>query len=486
MTDTAQMQKLRACGRLETYSTARHHLGFYNNVGLAATYNSNHPISASLETVVFAALAKVIRKHPNLSAIPQNEAKSYPDVYFAKLSSIDLRTCVVFHEREFPVPKDGEADGELDQLLAEQHNCGFKVDHAGGMTPFWRLAILATTNDATSFTAVWIWHHALADGTSALLFHDTLRTALNALPSNLDLNISTTVASSETPLPPAFEDQHPMSLTWSRFFKAICTSFFPSVFHRRPSCFWTGNAIQTHATPLPRFKYRSFAISAAATKRLAQLSRKENVTVTATLQTLLAASLFANLPTADFDKVRIVGPMAMRALLKNVERDQMTNATTQYIFMHHRPNPPTTTTEGPSVLQYFTWDEARAVKRAITREAAKKGADNNVALLKYVLDMHALFTDDLGKARADSAELSNIGVYRPQVGEGEWNIGRMTFSQCANVTGCAFGVNVVTGGDGNASVGFCWCEGGVEEGLVGTVIEVLEEGIKDWLGMGKC
>jgi hypothetical protein len=23
-------------------------------------------------------------------------------------------------------------------------------------------------------------------------------------------------------------------------------------------------------------------------------------------------------------------------------------------------------------------------------------------------------------------------------------------------------------------------------GLVGTVIEVLEEGIKDWLGMGKC
>jgi hypothetical protein len=32
------LEKLRPCGRLEKYSTARHHLGYFNNVGLTAIY----------------------------------------------------------------------------------------------------------------------------------------------------------------------------------------------------------------------------------------------------------------------------------------------------------------------------------------------------------------------------------------------------------------------------------------------------------------
>jgi len=83
-----------------------------------------------------------------------------------------------------------------------------------------------------------------------------------------------------------------------------------------------------------------------------------------------------------------------------------------------------------------------------------------------------------------SAELSNIGVYKPK-SEGEWRIGRMTFSQCANPTAAALNVNVVTGGDGNASLNVSWCEGAVEEELVGRVMEGLKEGIVGLVEGGK-
>jgi hypothetical protein len=97
--------------------------------------------------------------------------------------------------------------------------------------------------------------------------------------------------------------------------------------------------------------------------------------------------------------------------------------------------------------------------------------------------MQSFFTGHQGKPRASSAELSNIGVYKPK-SEGIWQIGRMTFSQCANPTGGAFGVNVVTGGDGCASLNFCWCEDAMEEGLLEKVVEGIRDGVRDLVTRG--
>jgi hypothetical protein len=94
-----------------------------------------------------------------LTAIPLNEDKSHPDVYFARLPSINLKACVEFVERKKSFGDD-ERDVELDKVLQEQQNCNFK--DGLGTKPFWRLVILFAPGDRINFTATWIFHHALA------------------------------------------------------------------------------------------------------------------------------------------------------------------------------------------------------------------------------------------------------------------------------------------------------------------------------------
>lgn len=477
MADITKLEKLRPCGRLETYSTARHHLGFYKSVGLTATYTSSTVFSAPLESLVFQALRQVIAKHPNLSAIPVNEEKSYPDVYFARLPEIDLRTCVDFRERADAFPKDGEADADLDALLAEQHSRDYKDEV--GRKPFWRLVVVASASRPNEFSASWFFHHALADGMSTVLFHDSFLAALNSAAPEADVN--PVVKSPTSALVPAFEDLHPMPISWSFFLQAIGAAIFPSIFNKRPAKLWTGNPIPTGDEPVPKFNYRTLVLSAETTKKLAQASREEKTSVTAALQALLAASLFASLP-GEYEKVKIEGPISMRPFLDGVPEGQMTNAITNYAYLHQRLPP--TSTDGVAkaeadALRYFSWDEARAVKSAIQAQVAKNGRDNGVALLKYVSDMPKFFTDKLGKPRNLTAEISNIGVYKPKesANEGSWSIGRMTFSPTPDITYGAFGITVVTGGDGNAVISFSWLDGAVEKELLAEVIDKFQKGI---------
>lgn len=472
--DIGDLEKLRPCGRLETYSTARHHLGYYNNVGLTVTYNSSSQSSDALKDSIYAALKHVIAKHPVLGAVPVDEDKSYPDTSFVRLPFIDLSKCVEIRDRKSKTPSDGEVDAELDQLLAEQHARNFKDDL--GTKPFWRLIVLASTTDNDTFTATWTFHHALCDGASALIFHQTFLAGLN----NMETvpNADPIVKTPTTPLPPAFEDLHPMTISWPFFLNTIAKIILPSIFDSRPEKLWTGNPVPTKIPSPPQFDFRTLILSANTTKLLAQASRKENVSVTCTLESLLAASLFKYLPPSQFDKIKFSNPMSMRRFLKDLPDDQMLVAVNQYHFTHHRTPSPHAST----VLQNFSWSEARAVKSTIDAELAKAGADNPVALFKYVSSMHDYVDGLLGKPRGSSAELSNIGVYRNKDEGGRWMIGRVTFSQCPTPTGDPFCVSAVTGGDGCASLNFSWFEGAVEEGLVGKVMEGFREGVEALVG----
>lgn len=472
MANLSNLEKLRPCGRLETYSTARHDLGFYNNVAVSATYTSSSRLSGSLETTIFAALKPVVDKHPTLSVLVLDEDQSHPNVYFAQLPEVDLRLCVQFRERSTPFPRDGEADGELNDALSEQHGQGFKDNL--GTKPFWRLVVLTSSTDPNTFTALWIFHHALADGTSALLFHESFIAALETLPEDADAR--PVITSPNTPLPPPCEDLHPMPLSWSFFLTALAKNFIPGVFGQRVPKLWTGNTIMKAAVPIPRFNYHSLAISAATTKKLVQSCKREKTSVTATLQCLLAAAIFANISPTSYDKVKITGPISLRRFI-DIPKDQMTNAVTEYEYTHQRP-PLSSPDSAPNVLHNFSWDEARSLKTTIDAEVAKKGSDNEAALLKYVTNIHSLFTERLGKERDATAEVSNLGVWKGGA-QGRWKVGRMTFSQCPNPVACPFGVSVVTGGDGNACLTFCWSSGAVEEGFVVRVVEGVERGVEE-------
>lgn len=470
MTDLTKLEKLRPCGRLETYSTARHHLGIYNNVGFTATYHTTEIPSAPIESTVFTALRHVILTHPVLSAIPLNEDQSFPAVYFARLPEIDLRTCVDIRERRTDIPEDGQSDEELDGLLAEQHARSFKEDV--GTRPFWRVVVLKPKAGADVFTISWFFHHALADGVSALLFHEAFLAGLEK--SVLKTDASPLVASSTAPLLPSLETLHPMSISWSFFLPAILAAILPSFFNKRPAKLWTGKPIPSTINPPPQPKYRTLVFSAETSSTLVQLGREQGVSVTATLHCLVASSLFASLPPNEYDKLKIEGPTSVRKFLDalNSKPNQMTNAVAQYAFLHTRPSEEVESPQNQTALHTFSWDEARSVKSTIQTELAKKGNDSPIALLKYISDMQKYFQDKLGQPRSASAEISNVGVWKNNSrSEVKWSVGRMVFSQYANVVGYPFAVNAVTGGDQNLVLNFCWYEGAIDGELMAKVID---------------
>jgi hypothetical protein len=213
--------------------------------------------------------------------------------------------------------------------------------------------------------------------------------------------------------------------------------------------------------------------------KLVHVCREEGSSITATLQCLLAAATVTNLPAEDFDKVKITTPIALRRFLKAEHRKQMINAIGSHEYLHEYSSFKQDYAASNRALCYFSWDEARAVKSSFEREVTKKGRNNNVALLKYVSNMHKFLLSQVGKDRGQTAELSNIGVFKGNGAASGWEIGRMTFSQSPGTTATAYDVNVVTGGDGSGSINFCWCEEAMGEGLMNSIIESLRQGIMD-------
>ena len=457
-------------GRLETFSTARHHLGFYKNVGCAATY-SNPSLTTSLESIIFRALRIVIARHAMLSAIPLQEDKSYPDVYFARLPSIDLRDCVQFIERTKSVG-EGERDEEVDRVLQEQHNRIFKENV--GTKPFWRLVVLHEPSNPGNFTAVWVFHHALADGSSALVFHQTLLSALQTVSTAASEEESTIVESPDTPLVPPLEELHPLPISVGFIFKALLGLWFPSWFNPRPAKLWTGGPI-SNDPKLLQANISSLVLSSVTTKKLLDLSRANKTTMTGTLECIVASALLANLDSESYERVVVDGPISMRRFMKwegGSLEDELVSGMTEYAYTHNRP------ASSPPPSSSFSWADARGVRAAIQKEIDKDGRNSVVGLLRWVDDIQKFFTDQLGKERANSFEMSNIGAYREKKAEGgdvEWKIGRCLFSQCPNVAGAAFASNVVTGGDGCAVMTLTWFEGIVEEDLMERVIRSIEK-----------
>ncbi|OSS48509.1 hypothetical protein B5807_07692 [Epicoccum nigrum] len=464
--ENSRYEFLRPCGRLETYSTARHHMGFYNNVGLTAYYTASVPFESSLEDVVFAAMHQVIAKHPNLCAFAINEEKSYPEVHFVRLPEIDLRRCVEFHMRETCVPASTETDSELDELLRKQHDRGFKEDVQG---PYWRLLVTSSPNTPSAFTASWMFHHALSDGSSAMLFHRSFLASLN---SATDVgSVLPVVTIAPTSILPPFEELHPMTLCWPYLLYSVAATLLPS---QLLSLFapdvWTGGTIDA-TTHVPA-QTTTVAISADATRAFAAKCRSERTSVTATLCALLAAVLQRGVAAGKFVDIDI--PISMRPFIC-IGQNEMVNAVGNLSYAFPTPTP-SSTTANP---QNLNWDHARLLKSALMREVAKKGADNPVALLRYVSDMHGFCTSKHGKKRESSAEVSSIGVWKEgdETG-GVWKLGRMVFSQCANRTGRPVDMCVVTGGDGRLVLSF---NGGEGDGgkLVEEVAEAMAKDIND-------
>ncbi|EEQ32965.1 Alcohol acetyltransferase [Microsporum canis] len=461
LADLGKLERLRAVGCLERYSTARNPQRFYTNVAVTASYELPSSCELPLRDCIYSALETLIGQHPVLSAIPLEEESKEP--YFARLPEISLDQCVSFRERSGR-EADAEADAELDQMLNVQHNVSFAAP-----LPYWRLSVLTGPRDGRRFTAAYVWHHAIGDGSSGKAFHRTFLQALRGVCSaSSPADVKSVVPSPKTPLLPNLEQVYPMPLS---IFFILAVLFRAKIWKpARDPGLWTGSK-----TTLPlENQIRHLVVSQRDTAAFRGLCRENKTTVTAALQTVLAKALFAHLPE-QYTRLCCEGAISNRRWLTDdsITDDSLGVWVQEFQEAYCRD----------SVSEAGFWDDARRSKQNLDRILALRGKNCITSMLKYVGDYkNELFLPKLGKEREKSFEVSNIGVYKPASpssttddAEKGPRIDRMVFTQSSNVFGSAISTSVITGPDGCLVLGFSWQKGVVDAALVAAFIASVKQ-----------
>ncbi|CAG8908817.1 unnamed protein product [Penicillium egyptiacum] len=436
---------LRLLGHAEKYSTTRSYLGIYLNVGLTACYK--RPSGVSVKPALFHALSMLIAKHPILSAIPF--AIDTPNPYFVRLPKITLSEVVEFMEDDTNSPSSdwGEI---LHKVLEEQHNCPFGVQ-PNKTLPFWRLCVLERSNCPESFGLVFIFHHSLMDTKSALSFHAELE---RHMAQYSGLETSDAVYSPSIALIPPLEGLYTIPVS-QEFLRSQKKYSEPS-----PDS-WTATP---QFTPV-KSRFSSLWLSEADTNVLIALSKKEQTSVTATLQVLIATCIFSVLPST-YHTLQADCAVSLRKFLP----EPITEST----LGCYVGSTSTTYQRRPS----FDWGEARRTKVAIEHAMARKGGDMPVRYLEFIQNQHRWMLQKLGRKRMSAFELSNVGSSFTSRGSSNFELESMLFSQSSSACSAAIKVSAVTGPDGRLVLGFSWQEGAVEADMVEGVKRALKDEIK--------
>ncbi|KAB8256712.1 alcohol acetyltransferase [Aspergillus pseudonomiae] len=445
---------------MELCSTARHHLRFYYNVAVAATYTLPATFTLPIKDYVYKACEILIAQHPILSAVPIGEETKEP--YFVRLPNIDLSQSVFFQKREHGFPDAEDRDEELDALLSTQHNTAFELP-----LPFWRIFVLTDDADETErrFTVVFFFHHAISDGSSGKVFHRTFLQALQSLSSLTVDDVKEVITSPDSPLLPPGEAVHPKPVSYSYLAVQL---FKAKIYDPRDPGLWTGSEVKLPLETKPKHIVFPKHISSTFRDRC----RENKTTITAALQTVIARSLFTHLPESS-TKVKCSGAMSNRRWLPDpITEDSMGVWVQEYTEDYSRKDLDEAS---------FPWSVTVRSRATIEKELSKEGKDTTANLLRYVNDyQNELYLSKVGLPRSSTYEVSNVGAFTSSTSaEGIPRVGRVVFSQSASVTGSAFGVSVVSGGDGCLVLMFTWQKGVVEDLFILNVIESVRKEVYD-------
>ncbi|KAL9620747.1 MAG: hypothetical protein Q9160_004760 [Pyrenula sp. 1 TL-2023] len=387
-----------------------------------------------------------------------------PNAYFAHLPSIDLERSVFFIERSQSLAgADRGEDTELDTILQDQHNTNFKTEY--GNLPFWRLLILKDPGVEKEFTASFIFHHAIGDGVSGLVFHNAFRDALEAAsasssPFPMNSKPQDVVPNDAMLLPP-LEELHPLPI------KESPTKSPTTVLQE-----WTGNAIQAPC----KTHYKTLYLSPDLSRLFSQACKKESLSVTSALPSVVATAMFGILPSAAQALTCII-PVSLRPWLKlprNIANEAIGTYIDAFKVQLRRPDQ---NVEDPNSAGIWpgAYETSRGIKEHLTRDLSPSGEPYTaVAVFKTIPDVSVIFNSALGQNRDAAFEVSNLGVSPvPPKASADllWQVGRVTFSRSSVVSGSAVTMSVVSGVDEGLTLGFSWQEGVVEDAFVQRLID---------------
>ncbi|KIW14874.1 hypothetical protein PV08_07659 [Exophiala spinifera] len=435
---------LRPLGIFEKFMVTRSQLGVYHKVGVTAFYSFDRKTTThSLRSVLYSALALVISRHANLSITPVDPDSSEP--YFARLPYVDLDEVVTFTEIDDVLDGQGRHHPVLDGFLEREHSRPWDLEVP---LPLWRLHVLQQPGDESRFVLSYMFHHAVGDTKSALVFHQALENSLN---NPTETEGPSKVVSPNLPLVPpldAFVDT---------------TRVVDGNGSEEPDGLWTG---ARQFLPV-RTKCRSLRFGANDSAEFLRMCKGHGVSLTAAIQAMLVMALFEKVPS-EYTALKTDCPISLREWLPPpVSALSMGIFVDTFLETHRRSDFLVDGAKGP-----FAWvHDAQRTKRRIDRAVRERRGDGLLEKLVYIKDVRALTMDKMGQPRVTSLELSNVGKLPSLKEDRRAMIQGLVFSQSAGAVSGAIKVSCVTGRDGRVVLGFTWQEGVVEDVFMDGLVE---------------
>ncbi|KAL7810831.1 alcohol acetyltransferase [Trichoderma gracile] len=497
---------LRKLGDIEHFSSSRHHLGIYRCVTVTARHqhppssSSSHLTSTSPSPAFLAALSHVVRHQPMLRVgIAADDSN---DAHFTHIPSIDLRDHVSV--TLIPCQTAQEYEDRVAQQQGWEHDQKFANI---AERPPWRITILRPSGDVPPELqgiedVFFAFHHALMDGTSGRLFHEMLLAAPSYQGSSSSSSSSTSdeadpVLSFPNPpsLPESQEQGIDFTLSWSYTLRTLWTELGPSFLKPAKQPIW--NAIPIDLSLPYRTRVKAIDYSPEQLSLLLSACRSHGVTLTALLHSLVLTALAKRIASPEeAPAFAAATPLSLRPYLSPVRSDPAHASSLRCLVAgcshEFSPDAVAALRAQDADVNALIWRNAQHVKAELAQKLAKIPQDDIMGLLKYISDWFAFWRGRDGKQRADSWEISNIGVLKnnnPQTNDAQGEhedkkdeegdeagiprATRLLFTNGAMVAGPPMGINVASVAGSAFTIGLSWQDRVVEEELMERLAEDL-------------
>lgn len=386
-----------------------------------------------------------------------------PSPSFIELSCINLRKHITW------LPHDTSKEA----ILQEQLDTKFSDIET---RPGWRIVII--TGDVLD--VLFVWNHAICDGISGKIFHQSLLQYLNSSsePANIKDGVLYLPKINDFP-PAASSAKYPISITYLG--SMLWEEYKPSVF-----------TYPAHWAPFRTSPYKTALRSLKFSDRLLQsvvsACRKHGTTLTGLLHAIALVSLAGSVPSEKAAGFRSETAYDMRGLIPEMDKNTVGNicSSTYHAFgkkmvSRLREEIARGEGDGKEELMEMMWVVAVQVRREI-RVALEKGTrDNTLGVMKFVKDWRKMMSEHVGKQRTVGWAVTNLGVLDGEgTGDGDgdvWKINEARFTLSAQASGAAITISVVSVGGQSLCVDVSWQDGVIDERVTDTLVT----DIKEWL-----
>ncbi|TGJ82757.1 hypothetical protein E0Z10_g6005 [Xylaria hypoxylon] len=482
---------IRSFGNLECYEFHMLQLRFLGNTIVTCRYTTPAALAApELHDGVVArvedAIARVVLEHPALRIDVVNADSKRPA--WVGVNRVEFAHHVQWEDISGNNDANENTAIHSEERLREIVERRLDEPDANlAKRPGWRVLVLYKKKGGDPFLdIVFDYSHALGDGTSGKVFHETLLRLLNTSTSTETeaalTNRILTIPPTASPLPPPMEKLAKFSLS-AKF--AISTAWKELVFS--PSSTAQAHWAPIRATPY-RTRFRTFNIQDDDMRGILAACRAHKTTLTGLLHALLLVCMASRIPAQD--ATAFTGSTALdlrRHIAASPDLDPRHTVADYVSQLAHEFDADLvrrirdvngTDTMAPALVD-IVWSCAARVRGEIQKRLDQGLKDDLVGLMKLVPDWRAQLRAEASKARVYSFVVSNLGVldcgsHAENRDTESWGITHSVFAISAEVCGAAFQVSPISVKDGALCMGCSWQDCVVDAKLAEAIVAGLE------------